>query len=189
METVADTLIFAYGSLVAELAGRGQPALLRDHRRVWGVAADNRRAIPGYKRYRRRDDGSFPEVFVAFLDVVAAPGVAVNGIVAAVSDRELAELDRRERNYDRVEVTAAIDFPGDGRVWTYAGSAEGRARLAAGVAAGSAVAPLRYRDRVVAAFDALGAGERAAFDASTDLGALPLADLQRVDLQFQESRR
>lgn len=185
--------VFGYGSLACDLAdvggGWGDPtvATLHRHRRVWGVAADNSRAIPGYKRYRLRVDGSVPSVFVAFLDLEADPACAVNGVVAAVDGDGLEELDRRERNYERVEITDAIDAPVGGRVWTYVGSADGRARLEAGIERGCAVACRDYVEEVHRAFLALGGNEYERFLASSYLDGLPLADLERVDLPPEAS--
>jgi Gamma-glutamyl cyclotransferase, AIG2-like len=192
--------VFGYGSLAGELlAGEtvaGEPtqafpgdgavdraiALLRRRRRVWGVAADNEHAIPGYKRYLLRSDGSAPRVFVAFLDLVEDPACAVNGVLAPVDADALAGLDRRERNYDRVDVTAAIDSPPDGRIWTYVGSPEGRARLVAGRREDRAVVARAYAESVHAAFRSLSAAEYERFLASSDLDGLPQLDLERVDL-------
>jgi hypothetical protein len=50
----------------------------------------------------------------------------------------LAALDHRERNYERTDVTAAVDGAPDGPVWTYAGRGDSRARFAAAVAAAAA---------------------------------------------------
>lgn len=174
--------VFGYGSLAAELMPGGELAGLRGRRRVWGVAADNRDAIPGYKRYCLRSDGSTPEVFVAFLDLVEEKGCVVNGVVAPVAADELSILDLRERNYDRVEVTDVIDSPPPGRVWTYVGSAEGRARLAEGRGRGCAAVARDYLDAVHAAFRALGGDEHACLLASSTLDGLPVLDLERVDL-------
>ncbi|MGH2941528.1 MAG: gamma-glutamylcyclotransferase, partial [Solirubrobacteraceae bacterium] len=88
-----DQFVFGYGSLAAGRPGR--PARLERHRRVWGVAMDNRVAIPGYKSYLLRADGSRPAVFVAFLDVVAQPGAATSGVLLAVDERALRALDER----------------------------------------------------------------------------------------------
>ena len=41
--------MFGYGSLPAEEGG--VPCRLRDHRRGWDVAMDNRETVPGYKVY------------------------------------------------------------------------------------------------------------------------------------------
>jgi gamma-glutamylcyclotransferase (GGCT)/AIG2-like uncharacterized protein YtfP len=174
--------VFGYGSLAGDLLAAGRPARLPGHRRVWGVAADNRRAIPGYKRYRLRSDGSLPEIFVAFLDVVEDPERAVNGVVAPVDGETLAALDRRERNYDRVDVTAIVDSPVAGRVWTYVGSPSGRGRLAEGVRLDRVVLSRDYVESVHAAFRALGEDEYGSFTASSQLDGLPVLDLERIDL-------
>lgn len=181
--------VFAYGSLAAEAGGARRPATLRGYRRSWGVAADNARAIPGYKRYLDPGDGEAPAVFVAFLDLVEAPGSAVNGVLVDVDEAALAVLDARERNYDRVDVTAAIDSPPAGRVWTYLGSADGRARLATGLRERRAVVARRYLDSVHAAFRALGEDEYRRFLESSDLDGLPVRDLERVDLPPAEPPR
>src|SRR3954469_4120406 len=94
-------------------------------RRPGRVARDNAVDLPRYKHYER-EGGGRPAVMVAFLDVEPAEGAEVNGAVFEVED--LASLDERERNYERVEVETSA-----GRAWTYAGSPDGRARLARGV--------------------------------------------------------
>jgi dephospho-CoA kinase len=141
-------LVFGYGSLT--VAG-GRPCTLRDHRRGWGVAMDNRDTIPGYKFYVDEDTGERPEVYVAFLSIWPEPGASVEGVAFAVDDAALAELDARERNYDRRDVTALTN-PGLGApVWAYVGSADGTARCAAGRAAGTAVVAEAYLAIVPAA--------------------------------------
>lgn len=180
--------VFGYGSLACDVtavaASGGGPvvATLHGRRRVWGVAADNSEAIPGYKRYRLRADGSVPSVFVAFLDLEIDSACAVNGVVAPVDRDGLAELDRRERNYERIDVSDAVEAPVGGRVWTYVGSDDGRERLAAGIERGCAVVCRDYVEDVHAAFLALGGDEYERFLASSHLDGLPLVDLERVDL-------
>jgi hypothetical protein len=146
--------VFAYGSLARDHGGR--PARLRGARRAWGVAMDNRHAIPGYKVWLDPADGTRPRVHVAFLDLVpAAARAAVTGILLPVSRAALARLDARERNYARVDVTDRVEadrLPAGARVWSYVGSAAGRARFRAGQAAGSAVVAGTYLDAVRAAF-------------------------------------
>lgn len=173
--------VFGYGSLAHSARGAGL-ATLHGHRRRWGVAMDNRAAIPGYKRYADAD-GSHPPVHVAFLDLTPGDG-AVNGLCRRVSPAELAALDARERNYERVDVTARIEgMPAPpGRVWAYLGSPAGRARLAAGRRAGRAVVSRDYLDLVLRGFALLGAAELARFHACSDLRDLPVAELHRVDL-------
>ena len=172
--------VFGYGSLV--LGGSpGVVAQLPGYRRVWGVATDNARAIPGYKLYLRRSDGRRPAVYVAFLDLEPAPAVSVNGVVRPVSTAELERLDRRERNYDRVDVSGQIAGL-RGRVWTYVGSTEGRERLSRGREERRVVISRDYLEKVRAAFRGLGEEEELAFVASSMLDGLPIWDLERVDL-------
>ncbi|MGI8750316.1 MAG: hypothetical protein ACR2J6_07185 [Thermoleophilaceae bacterium] len=188
--------VFGYASLVADHAGAGAVAAeLSGYRRAWGVATDNTRAIPGYKLYLSRADGSPPAVFVAFLDLKSDDEAVVNGLARPVEAGELAALDRRERNYDRVEVTGAVRGLGgrvgaldgeagavdggagglDGRVWAYMGSAEGRARMRGGLADGTVVVSRDYLEKVRA-----GLGPFPDADPLPD--GLPVWDLDRVDL-------
>ncbi len=145
--------IFGYGSLLAR--GDGVPCRLAGHRRRWGVAMDNRRTIPGYK-YFLDPDGARPEVYVTFLDAVAERGSSVDGLAFGVSAAALGELDARERNYRRVDVTAMVDAELGGRVWAYLGLEEARERYAAGARAGTAVVSRAYVDHVRAGFAAFG---------------------------------
>ncbi|HVF78697.1 MAG TPA: gamma-glutamylcyclotransferase family protein [Solirubrobacteraceae bacterium] len=166
--------VFGYGSLAVALPGRR--ARLDGYRRTWGVAMDNRVDIPGYKSYRRLEDGSRPAVYVAFLDIVADPGSAIDGVLLAVDDVTLVALDARERNYDRIDVTAAVPGAG-GRVWTYRGSDDGRERLRTALREGSAVVDADYLGAVQATFRELGIGE----DVRPG-DALALMVLQRIEL-------
>jgi gamma-glutamyl AIG2-like cyclotransferase len=181
--------VFGYGSLASDLLADVEVTRLRGYRRVFGVAADNSEVIAGYKRYRLSGDSLYPNVYVAFLDIVEDPGTVINGVLAPVDPEALADLDRRERNYDRIDVTAAIDSPPDGRVWAYAGSPDGRDRLQAGIVAGTAVVQRSYLDHVCAGFRRLGDPEYDHFVATTELDSLPLADLERVDIPAERPRR
>jgi len=165
--------IFGYGSLTS--FGIGLSARLEDHRRVWGVAMDNRMTIRGYKYYRLPADGTRPAVFVAFLDMVAEPRTHTDGVLLSVDDATLRSVDRRERNYDRFDVTASVsDAPG--RIWAYRGTQDGRERLRLGRTRGTAVVDRTYRDSVLLGFAEHGIGD------DLDTGGLPLIDLERVDL-------
>lgn len=185
--------VFGYGSL-ALLGGRapapaptrapaptGYVTDLLDAARGWGVAMDNARDLPGYKYYRRRDDGRRPAVSVAFLDVVECAGVAVNGVCLPVDDATLAALDHRERNYVRVEVGDRLAHA-LGPTWAYVGSEAGRERLRRAHAAGRAVISAAYRDAVLAGFAALGPDELAAAQGSLAAGDAAVWDLERVAL-------
>ena len=67
-------------------------------------------------------------------------------------------------------------------MWTYVGSAEGRARLRRGREEGRAVVSRDYLEKVHAGFRRLGEADYERFDASSDLDGLPVWDLERVDL-------
>jgi hypothetical protein len=178
--------VFAYGSLVRDLAGGEELALrgayLRDHRRAWNLAMDNSVSLPGYKYYLDAGDSSRPEVFVTFLNLIAAPGGRVNGMLVPVSAEELLELDRRERNYTRREVTTSIEPAAGGRVWSYFGKPEACRRFAAGLHAARAVVDESYLERVRTGFEALGDNALAEFELSTDPHGCRTLKLLRVDL-------
>lgn len=136
------SFVFVYGSLVGlEDAG---PCLLRDHACGWDVAMDNHETIPGYKYYVDLETGERPPVYVVYLAIRPQPGHSVAGATLAADAAMLAALDRRERNYDRRDVTGLVEPDPGGRVWAYVGSAAGRARCAAGRAAGTAVVTQEY---------------------------------------------
>lgn len=167
--------VFGYASLVHDHAGEeAVPAVLEGFRRTWGVATDNTLDIPGYKMYLDRRDGSRPPVYVAFMDVEPDPEGRVRGLATPVDDERLDTLDRRERNYERTDVSAQVRGV-EGTVWTYVGSEEGHARLREGLERGAAVISRDYLEKVRRGFDAM-----AEADAIPD--GLPVWDLDRVDL-------
>lgn len=184
---MARQYVFGYGSLAAERCGEGFLADLPGARRGWGVAMDNRRDLPGYKYYTL-SDGTRPPVFVSFLDIdLAAGGAAstVNGLCLPVDAAALERLDRRERNYARIDVSDRIDAgagPGTGQVWVYVGHDAARERLRTARRAGTAVISSIYLMVVQAAFAALGGDELARCRPSLDPGELPVAELTRHEL-------
>jgi dephospho-CoA kinase len=172
--------IFGYASLVA--APTVARAVLRDRRRVWGVAMDNAAEVPGYKVYAL-PDGTRPALAVAFLDLEEACGAEVEGALLAVDAAELAALDTRERQYERIDVTALVDPAPGGPVWAYVGRARGRARVAAGRDGSARIAIQRaYAELVEAAFTALGDDALTRYRASTEPPPFPVLDLTRIDL-------
>jgi gamma-glutamylcyclotransferase (GGCT)/AIG2-like uncharacterized protein YtfP len=186
--------VFGYGSLTArpglvvtrELKEHGFVADLAGLRRSWGVAMDNRRDLPGYKYYTDADGGR-PDVFVAYLDLVAAPddpAAKVNGLCLPVDDATLEQLDLRERNYERADVSdrVASHVLEGARVWAYVGMAAARERLAEGRRTGTAVIDAGYVRTVEAGFAVLGDGELSAVRASLQPGDLPVAEMTRHEL-------
>lgn len=191
--------VFGYGSLTArpgpvptrELKEHGFVADLAGLRRVWGVAMDNRRDLPGYKYYTDAG-GRRPDVFVAYLDLVPAhpasddpasddPAAGVNGLCLPVDATTLARLDRRERNYERTDVSDRLDA-GGARVWAYVGMAAARERLAEGRRTGTAVIDAGYVRTVEAGFGVLGDTELARVRRSLAPGDLPVIELTRHEL-------
>jgi hypothetical protein len=118
--------VFAYGSLSGDPLARA--AVLRGGRVGWGVAMDNAVAIPGYKVWEDASTGRRPDVRVAFVDLELDGGDAeVEGALVPAPD--LPQLDRRERQYRRVDVSARVHpAPADATVWAYVGRPEARAR-------------------------------------------------------------
>jgi hypothetical protein len=174
--------VFGYGSLLtrdAEPIPELMPSRLRGHRRTWNVAMDNSRAIPGYKRYVDPVTGNPPAVFVVFLNIVADADSEVNGALFPVSDEKLAALDRRERNYERIDVTAHL-AEAAGPVWTYSGSTAGIERFEAAKRAGAAVISRGYVDDVRRGFASLGADAAAELESLTDPPPCPIVALRRV---------
>lgn len=179
------SFVFGYGSLAADFDGVA--VRLRGYRRVWGVAMDNRVDLPGYKHYLLRSDGSRPAVHVAFLDLARDEHSEVHGIATPVDDARLAELDRRERNYVRVDVSEQVAGV-DGIVWAYLGSPAGRDRLREARARGEAVISHDYLASVRAGSAALEPAQRRAFERTCDPGGLEIWDLELVPHSDTEGR-
>jgi cation transport regulator ChaC len=167
--------VFGYGSLLRHPGGI--PCHLRGYRRAWNVAMDNRRTIPGYKYYVDPETGERPPLHVAFLSIYTAPEGRVNGIAFPVSAEAVDRLDRRERNYDRVDVTQLLDVDLAGTVWTYIGSEAARERFEAN----TAVVSQDYFKAIRDAFATAGGLDE--FERSTDRLTVPLRRLTRVDVQ------
>jgi hypothetical protein len=123
---------------------------------------DNAEDIPGYKHYET-PEGERPAVRVCFLDLEPDPEATVDGVLVPLE--QPGELDARERNYVREDVTDLIEGA-EGRVWAYFGSPEGRRRSRGG----TAVISRAYLEAVERAL-----GQR------LPTGALPVWDLIRVD--------
>ncbi len=180
--------MFGYGSLAIvpgvvlerTFTADGFVADLPGFQRSWGAAMDNRRDLPGYKYYTD-DRGRRPEVYVAYLDIRPRAQASVNGVCIPVNEDRLTELDARERNYERVDVSDRLGV-GGARVWTYVASAAGRRRLSWGRELGRAVIDANYLGLVSGAFHRLGGAEYEACAPSLAPRDLPVLDLTRVDL-------
>lgn len=182
------TFVFGYGSLAIvpslvigrTFAAHGFVTDLPGFERSWGVAMDNRLDLSGYKYYTD-ERGRRPEVYVAYLDIHEQTQGSVNGVCIPVDEGRLLDLDARERNYERVDVSDHLGVDGV-RIWAYVGSVAGRRRLAEGRALGQAVIDAGYLGLVRNAFRLLGSAEYEACAPSLAPGELPVVDLTRVDL-------
>jgi gamma-glutamyl AIG2-like cyclotransferase len=131
---------------------------------------DNTRDIPGYKYYVDEATGERPAIHVAFLDLEPDPDTTVNGVVFPVTKQRLAELDARERSYQRREVAPDT--------WAYFGRPAPKERARRD----NVVVQRAYFESVRGGFARLGSDQSARFEASTDAPRVPIRDLRRIDL-------
>lgn len=126
-------------------------------------------------------DGSTRSWTIVALGLVPTDAEFVNGVIGWVSDDELARLDRRERHYDRVDVTERSRVQGDvsGRIVTYVPRPEAQHHCESARREGRGAIERRYWDLVDGAFAALGAEQRATYHASTPDPGLPIVELAR----------
>ncbi|NBS30300.1 MAG: gamma-glutamylcyclotransferase [Actinobacteria bacterium] len=187
------TWVFGYGSLVSPVS-LGSTIGRLPQRGVDFLAAEcrgwERRWNYGYLIDPTRYTGNE----VSRIDTVVALGIApvadavMNGVIAAVSESELAYLDERERRYEQVDVTSSVALlEGEAsnvsidRVVTYVPTqgpitdyVEARDRGRAGI-------EIRYWNLVNNAFDELlpGAGDR--FRSTTPEPDVPVVDVSRIE--------
>ena len=169
-ETLGRTLDFGTDVFAAELTGFG---------RRWNYGVMH---VTG----RRRDQlGADVEHTLVALGIVPAPGESVNGVVGWVSDDELGALDRRERHYDRVDVTAAVAVEraverAVAPIMVYVPRAEAIEHYEASRRRGTAAIERRYWDLVDGAFAALGGDHHERYLRTTPAPDVPVLELVRT---------
>jgi len=181
---VARLGLFAYGSLVspdsaARTLGRvveaSPPLRLSGWRRRWSTMRDNHACE---KTFARRSDGSLPgHVLGLNLEPSGDPDEAPNGVLLELGEEELERLDVRELRYDRFALGEGIERPGHlEEVYSY------RAKPAhhAPQPPGDAIVIASYASFVESAFEALGAGQRELFLATTGAPPVEVADADLV---------
>lgn len=177
--------VFGYASLVADarpliVDGRTLdpvPGRLQGFRRLWGAAMNNWETVAGEKHFVDPGGGGKPRIKVAYLDLEPAPGASVNGLAIPVDGERLAELDRREVNYERVDVSSSFQPPLPVPVLTYMGTAAARARCRP--EPGAEVCVSRdYARRVRGGFTALGPEQLAEYERTTVPLPFPERDLE-----------
>lgn len=132
-------------------------------------------------------DGSLQEWTMIALGVVASADETVNGVIGWVEPHEIAALDLRERNYDRVDVSATTtvhaDIPIDAPIVTYVPRTIAMTHYRSARDRGEAAVAKRYWDLVDAAFDDLGPGRRERYHATTPRPDVPIVEMVREESQ------
>lgn len=178
--------MFGYGSLVElieSLVEDGQvfppaPGRLHGFRRLWGAAMNNWEAGDAAKHFVDPGSGLKPRVRVAYLDIEEKTGSTVNGLAIPADAARLAELDRREVNYLRVDVTAAFEPAIEHRVFAYVGTDAARERSREEVPDAPVYVSRQYLRRIRRAFAALGPDELAEYERTTEPPPFPERDLE-----------
>ena len=151
---------------------------LKNFRRCWNIAMDNSLDLPNYKYYRDRQTGKRLDGFVTFLNIRPVQSQTIIGILFGVSEQELENLDRRERNYHRINVTSKIDLKIQGKAWVYIGLEQAEQRYQEGLKRHSAMISQDYFDLVNNAYFSLGNYAFSNYVASTDKLEVPTVDLK-----------
>jgi hypothetical protein len=152
------------------------PCRLHGYRRTWGVAMNNWEGGEAVKHFVD-PGGNRPRVAVAYLDLREQHRGRVNGLAVPVDAGRLEELDRRERNYRRIEVSEALEPRLETRAFVYVGTDAGRARRRRPAA--EVVVSSEYLARVRDSFAALGPEALEEFERTTEPMALPERMLER----------
>ena len=183
--------VFGYGSLVnilnlEQYLGRklipGADFIicnLNNFRRCWNVAMDNSLDLPDYKYYCDRLTGNRLPGFVTFLNIYSSESDAIAGILFSVTNAELQNLDRRERNYYRIDITAKIDANINGTAWTYVGLNEACKRYQTGLEQKNGMICGDYFNLVYDAYSLLGDRFLVHYTATTDKPIVPIVDLEK----------
>lgn len=120
---------------------------------------------------------------IVALGVVPSASETVNGVIGWVGEHELAGLDRRERHYDRVDVSHLVNVPDwrgpDAPVVTYVPRVEARRHYEAARDDGRAAIEQRYWNLVDTAFAALGPDRHERYHATTPSPDIPVVEMRR----------
>lgn len=180
--------VFGYGSLVEEnesllhdgVAYPAVPGRLPGFTRLWGVAMNNWEAAPSKKHFVDPCTRRPPHVRVAFLDVEEHIGATVNGLAIPVDVAGLVELDAREVNYERIEVTSIFEPHLPLHVFAYEGTTEARRRCRSDSSGDEICVSADYLATVRRAFSRLGDEALAEFERTTAPLPFPERELQLV---------
>lgn len=186
----ADTWVFGYGSLVspASLASTIGRTVSPDHVVIAHLQGYGRRWNYGSLHLRgdwHHEGLSVEQGVVISLGLVDAADESCNGVAVRVTDEELAQLDWRERDYERTDVTDLVitdprplsgaDITG-ARVVTYVPRTSAIERYQAARDDRRAAIRASYRELVTAAFGNLG-DHHAAIFATTPEPDVPVVEM------------
>ncbi|RLE25152.1 MAG: hypothetical protein DRJ50_03455 [Actinobacteria bacterium] len=179
------TWVFGYGSLVSPASMARTIGRVVDPTTEFAIAH-----LHGYGRrwnygslHRRgdwSDDGmEVTQGLIVSLGLEESTDESCNGAAIRVTADELAQLDWRERDYERTDVTDHVELDGRtiaGRIVTYVPRVSAVDRYEQARDRGRAAVEQRYWDLVHTAFDALGSGHRERFS-STPAPDVPVVDI------------
>lgn len=152
---------------------------LQGFSRCWNIAMDNSIDLPQYKYYVDSKNNIRSQGFVTFLNIRPDKDKTILGILFRVSPSELQQLDRRERNYQRIDVTHQIDLPITGIVWVYIGLKEAEQRYQQGIKQGNAMISQSYYHGVYNAYLSLGKKALTNYLMTTEKPTVPIVNLER----------
>ena len=187
--------VFGYGSLVnwdnlQQYLGRkltpGSDFVicsLKNFHRCWNIAMDNRLDLPNYKYYIEEKTGNRFNGFVTFLNIRFDQDKTIIGVLFRVSELELENLDQRERNYQRIDITHQINRAIQGKAWVYLGLEQAKNRYHEGLDKSNAVISQEYFDLVNDAYFSLGNYAFSNYIATTDQLEVPTLDLKRCKVE------
>lgn len=176
--------VFGYGSLVRldeplVVEKRSYPSVpghLHGFRREWGAAMNNWEATEAEKHFIDPENGEKPHIRVAYLDIRECEGGIVNGLAIPADASRIAELDQREVNYLRIDVSASFRPSLPYTVYTYRATAAARERCRA--AAPDVHVSREYISLVRAGFARLGEAALREYERTTDPLRFPERDLE-----------
>ena len=166
--------------------GQAYPVHVRDYVRGWAFRRplNDPQANPATAKKIDacflRNDERVPFEGMVNLNVYPEKSGRMNCILYVLSEADLLKVDKREWDYQRVDVTDRIEeheFSG-GRVYLYEGLPEHADTAAADP--GKYILIKEYVDQVTAACDGMGKEFRAEFESSTRPVAYPVVSFQAI---------